>query len=225
MGKWILAFVALLVAGCGSNVTGAPFAQMTPSAPAESPTTTITMAGTPESRATPIESTETPTSPNRTAGPTLATTSTPALTPQSFSTPAGLATTVSSAGWKTYVNTKWHVAVDYPPDWAVRPGTGAVTFRSPRGAEIELAPVDTGGESPEDFLGNSDLPNTRCASQTNPQGITARVCLDTISFSTIAQFIMKAANGTQSLLSLVTNRRTGDLAVLNAMLASVRSAP
>lgn len=72
---------------------------------------------------------------------------------------------------------------------------------------------------------NDDLPNTRCRSQMNKHGLTARVCFDTIAFSTDAEFIARASNSSEQLLSLSMGRRTGDAQVFEAMIASLRSLP
>jgi hypothetical protein len=202
MSKWVLMLWALVVVGCSATARAnspAPIAVTMPS-----PSSTTAMSANNASPSA-IASTMPPTTP-------------PGLEPASTS-PAS----ASSLGWKTYANASWHVAVDYPPDWTVRQDAAAVTFVSPRGATIQLAPVAAGEQPPETALSSSlDLPNTRCTSQTNEHGIAAYVCFDTISFSTYAQFIVKATDGSEQLLSLGTNRKNGDVAVFTAMLASIR---
>lgn len=138
---------------------------------------------------------------------------------------AAAAPTISSpVGWKTFTSENLHVAVDYPPDWSVsEQATGAI-FTSPRGAMIGLALIETGDLSPEDFAGEIQMPNTRCSSTTNPYGVTARICFDTISFSYVANLVVKSAAGSTRLLSLAIHGR-GDLQVFNAMMASVRPSP
>ena len=175
-------------------------------------------------------------SPSVTGAPTLA----PSLTPEQATaaptttpvTPTGASPNASTAsilptpalttGWETYTNARWHVALDYPPDWSVHETSTEVTFASPRAQSVQLALISSGNLSPEDLLNNNDLPNTRCTSQTNTHGLTASVCFDTIAFSMIAQFIVKPANGPEQLLALSTSRRTGDLQVFAAILASTR---
>jgi hypothetical protein len=116
------------------------------------------------------------------------------------------------------------VALDYPPDWSVREQAAGVSFTSPQGAEILLTPVETGGLSPEDYLTETQLPNTRCTSDTNAHGVAGRVCFDTISFSYTAFLILKPAGDAERLLSLSTRSRES-LQVFNTMIASARPAP
>ena len=130
--------------------------------------------------------------------------------------------TISSlVGWKTFVSANLVVAVDYPPDWSVSEQAVGVTFASPHGAMIQLTLIDTGGLSPEDFLSENPLPNTRCSSSTNTYGVTARTCFDTVSFSYVADLVVKPPFGSTRLLSLAMHGRDG-LRVFNAMIASVR---
>ena len=134
---------------------------------------------------------------------------------------------MSRAGWKTFTSTKLHVALEYPPDWTASENAIGITFTGPQGAEILLSPVNTGGLSPESYLAqNSDLANTRCTTNTNPDGITARVCFDTIAFSYSADIIAKAAGSPSELLALSTSARKGeDANVFYAMLASIKPVP
>jgi hypothetical protein len=116
------------------------------------------------------------------------------------------------------------VALDYPPDWSVREQAAGVTFTSPQGVEILLAPVDTGGIAPQDYLDETLLPNMRCTSDTNAHGVAVRICLDTISFSYTASLTLKASGGAGRLLSLSTRARANPQ-VFNTMTASARPAP
>jgi hypothetical protein len=136
-------------------------------------------------------------------------------------------TLLSRTGWKTYTSTNLQVAVDYPPDWSVREAATGATFTSPQGLQIQLAQINTGKLSPEDYVINNeqDLPNTRCTSSTNAYGVKARVCLDTIAFSYAASLIVKSPDGTTRLLSLAMGGKARDPQVLNAMAASVRPSP
>jgi hypothetical protein len=124
---------------------------------------------------------------------------------------------------KTYVNSQWQVAVDYPPEWSVRDQVAGVVFTSPQGAQILLAAVDTGGLTPQDYLDETLLPNTRCTSGTNAHGVAVRACFDTISFSYTTFLILKPS-GAGRLLSLSTGARAS-LEVFNTMTASARPAP
>jgi hypothetical protein len=152
-----------------------------------------------------------------------ATVTTPALPTQAspIATPPA---TPKPSGWKTYVNTQWQATLDYPPDWLVREQAAGVAFTSPQGAEILLALVETGGLSPEDYLTEAQLPNTRCAPDTNAHAVAGRVCFDTISFSYTAYLILQPANGAGRLLSLSIHSRESQ-PVFNTMIASVRLAP
>jgi hypothetical protein len=223
MQKWIWGLLALSLAGCASTPIE-PLSTVAPTAPP----TRIEPTLTPSTASTEVQSTLT-----SQANPTTSETAvlnanraTPATnTPQKIDAGVASPTALSTGGWKTYVNTSWHVAVDYPPDWSAREDVTAVTFVSPHNAVIQLTLMQTGGRSPEGLMTNDDLPNTRCSSETNPHRIAARVCFDTIAFSTDAEFIMRASNGPERLLSLSMGRRTGDPQVFDSMLASVRSLP
>ena len=119
-------------------------------------------------------------------------------------------------GWKTFVSTNLQVAVDYPKDWSVSEDKRQVTFRSEEVGVIRLAVTETGQLSPENFLNETVLPNTRCSSRINRAGITARICFDTLSGSYSADFVLKSR-----LLSLSMPQR-GDLKVFNGMVESLR---
>jgi hypothetical protein len=125
------------------------------------------------------------------------------------------------AGWKTFVSATWHVALDYPPDWSVEEEATGVTFTSPASVNIQLNLVNTAGLSPEDYLNEHQLPNTRCSSGTNDHDVAVRTCFDTLSRSYSAYFILNASEGPARLLSLTMHWR-GDLQVFQAMSASVR---
>ena len=130
---------------------------------------------------------------------------------------------VPEGGWKTFVSATLSVTVDYPPDWSVREEATGVTFTSAQGATIHLNRIETGVLSAEDFLHEHWLPHTRCSARTNAYGIAARVCFDTLAGSYTADFVVKTSHGPAQLLSLAMPSR-GDLAMFNAMLASVRPA-
>ena len=130
---------------------------------------------------------------------------------------------VPEGGWKTFVSPTLPVTVDYPPDWSVREEATGVTFTSARGATIHLMRIETGVLSAEDFWHEHWLPHTRCSTRTNAHDIVARVCFDTLASSYAADFVVKSAHGPAQLLSLAMPSH-GDLAMFNAMLASVRPA-
>jgi hypothetical protein len=130
---------------------------------------------------------------------------------------------VPEGGWKTFVSATLPVTVDYAPNWSVREEATGVTFTSARGATIHLMRIETGVLSAEDFWHEHWLPHTRCSARTNQYGIAARVCYDTLASSYTADFVVKTSQGPAQLLSLAMHGR-GDLAMFNAMLASVRPA-
>ena len=130
---------------------------------------------------------------------------------------------VPEGGWKTFVSATLPVTMDYPPDWSVREEATGVTFTSAHGATMHLNRIETGVLSAEDFWQEHGLPHTRCSARTNMYGIAARVCFDTLAGSYTADFVVKTSHGPAQLWSLAMPSR-GDLAMFNAMLASVRPA-
>ena len=128
---------------------------------------------------------------------------------------------LSADGWKTFRSTKLHVALDYPPDWAVKEYETGASFTPAQGAGIQLDLIGTGDLSAEDFLNENQIPHARCSSSTNTYGVTVRNCLDTLSGSRIAYFILKPPQGAARLLSLTILRR-GNLKVFQTMVDSVR---
>ncbi len=103
----------------------------------------------------------------------------------------------------------------------MREDANGVTFVSPQGATIQLAPVETNGLSPEDWLNREQLPNTRCSQRTNEHELAVQVCLDTLSFTRTANFVI-SSSGTTRLLTLMTIGKGGNAAIFNAMVASLR---
>jgi hypothetical protein len=201
-----LILILLVISAC-TSVPG-------PATPATTPTgATRTM--TPDVTPRPTVSGSSESNTAAATAPALSTQVSPKATPSAVPRPSG---------WKTYVNSQWQVALDYPPDWIVREQAAGVAFTSPQGAEILLALVETGGLSPEDYMTETQLPNTRCAPDTNAHGVAGRVCFDTISFSYTAYLILQPANGAGRLLSLSTHSRESQ-PVFNTMIASVRLAP
>ena len=147
-------------------------------------------------------------------------TNTLALT-TSASTPSGaLSPSLPPTGWITFVSDNL-AAIDYPPDWSVNEQASGVTFTSPSGISIQLAKVDTGSLSPEEFLSENQLPNTRCSTSVNSYSTPVFICFDTISGSYTAEFVVTLSQGTQQLLSMSMLRK-GDLQVFEEMVGSVR---
>ncbi len=127
-------------------------------------------------------------------------------------------------GWQTFTWTALHLAIDYPPKWSVAILSGGLTFNSPQGQTIKIARFDTPGISPDDFLTENDLPNTRCLPGKNDYGARVRTCLDTISRSITANVVLNRANGDAALLVLTANL-LGDSQTFDAMVGSVRAVP
>ncbi len=230
--KYLLfAFCAVAIAGC-APVTSAPPPAATaastlasPSTPTSAPTTAAPATATSAPSATPSRPAAAATSAPASPSPTAAH-STPPPTSGAAQAPA-VPTPLSRAGWKTIASSKLHIAVEYPPDWTASEDSSGIAFTGPQGAMIKLSVPNTGGLSPENYLTQqSDLPNTRCTTSTNPNGISARICLDTIAFSYTADMVVKPANAPSELLTLVTSaRKGGDVNVFYAMVSSVKPAP
>ena len=103
----------------------------------------------------------------------------------------------------------------------MREDAANVIFGSPQGATIQLVPVETNGLSPEDWLNRDLLPNTRCSQRTNEHGLTVQICLDTLSFTRTANFVIGSSGATR-FLTLMTIGKGSDAAIFNAMVASLR---
>lgn len=156
---------------------------------------------------------------------TLAITPNPTNTlalPTSDATPSGtLSPSMPPNGWKTYVSDNLAITIDYPPDWSVNEQTSGVTFTSPSGKSVQLAKVETGDLSPEEFLSENQLPNTRCSTSVNSYSTQLVICFDTISGSYTAEFVVTLSQGTQQLLSMSMLRK-GDPQVFKEMVGSIR---
>jgi hypothetical protein len=126
-----------------------------------------------------------------------------------------------SDDWKTFRSETLHVALEYPPDWSAHEQAAGATFTPAHGAIIQLALIETGDFSPEEFLNEHQLPNTRCSSSKNAHDVAVRTCLDTLSGNRTAYFVLNPPQGAARLLALTVFRR-GDLQVFQAMVASLR---
>jgi hypothetical protein len=131
------------------------------------------------------------------------------------------------AGQVTFVSRILGVALDHPSDWTVGEQASEASFTSPQGVTIRLAQIAT-VNSPDAVAGSDDaslerLPNVRCSSLTNAQGVEFRTCLDTISRSYSSDFTLGTGSAARR-FSLSMARRL-DLRIFNAMVASVRAAP
>jgi hypothetical protein len=201
-------------------------------APGQAPTALSTTAATlattanPSSSAIPVPNTGATASPAPLSGapatilpsPSAAASGAPQGTPlptQPLSTPA------APSGWKTYTDVQAGFQIDYPADWTVADQNGVVNFWLEPGPPISLAPVNTGGLSPEVYLANADMPNTHCTQEKSRFGMAYSRCFDTIARSNSAQFLAKDAQGGEKLFSLSAGR-SGDMQVLNKMLDSLR---
>jgi hypothetical protein len=174
--------------------------------------TNETVATAPEVTPT---ATNSPTSKSQTAIP-IGTSGPPQPTPTSQ--PAQ-----STSGWQQYTNANMGVSIAYPTDWSATENNSEVTFTSPSGDVIQLDQIQANDLSPQDFLDQNQLPNTRCSSGKNPKGIQYRSCFDTIAFSTSAYLVINTPQGSPKYFTLSTFAR-GDLDIFNAMLASFKAA-
>lgn len=127
-------------------------------------------------------------------------------------------------GWQTFIWTALHLEIDYPPNWSVTILSGGLVFNSTQGQSIKIARIEQPGLSPDDFLTENDLPNTRCTSGKNDYGARVRTCLDTISRSITANMVINISNGDAAFLSLTANR-LGDSQIIDAVVGSVRNVP
>jgi hypothetical protein len=130
------------------------------------------------------------------------------------------------AGQVTFASRTLGVALDHPSDWTVAEQASEATFTSPQGVTIRLALAtagSTGGVAASDDASLERLPNVRCSSVTNAQGVEFRTCLDTIARSYTSEFILGSGSSARR-VSLSMARRL-DLRVFNAMVASVRAKP
>jgi len=209
--KLILILSALLFTGCVSSTFNLSTPTLTAVSNIPSPTSITPTIKSQLASASP--------SPNSTPQAISVSTATVQATAQLKVAPF----TPSDLGSKTYSSANLNIAVNYPADWAVRDAGTSAIFTSPQGALIQLSIVGTGALSPQDFLNENQIPNTRCSLSTSAYGVKVRTCFDTISFSYDAEFILKSANGLERLLSLSTRDRAA-IPVFNAMVTSVRTA-
>jgi hypothetical protein len=123
------------------------------------------------------------------------------------------------AGWQQYVSANMKITIAYPSDWSATENNGEVAFTSPAGGTIRLDQIQASNLSPQGFLDQDQLPNTRCSSGENSQGVQYRSCLDTIALSMTAYLVINPPQGSTQFFTLSTFER-GDLDIFNAMLAS-----
>jgi hypothetical protein len=144
--------------------------------------------------------------------------------PRQAKGPAGPAK--DEAGQVTFVSRTLGVALDHPSDWRVGERASEASFTSPQGVTIRLAQIATASSAAvaaSDDESLERLPNVRCSSLTNDQGVEFRTCLDTISRSYSSEFALGSGSSARR-FSLSMARRL-DLRVFNTMVASVRAAP
>jgi hypothetical protein len=122
-------------------------------------------------------------------------------------------------GWQQYQNAGWGITVAYPMNWSVSENNGEVIFKAPAGGIIRLDQIQANNLSPQDFLNQDQLPNTRCRSGENPDGVQYRSCFDTIALSTTAYLVISPPQGPAQFFTLSTFER-GNLDVFDSMLAS-----
>ncbi|MDE3091122.1 MAG: hypothetical protein KGJ80_17240 [Chloroflexota bacterium] len=223
MSKLVLILSILALTGCVSSPLYLSTPTLTAGSNASNP-----MAITPSSASTVANPERTPTTAplanaSPTSNPTLRAAINPGATVAAPTQLKVLPFTPSDLGSKTYSSANLNVAINYPADWVAREAGTSVSFTSPQGALIQLSIVETGALSPQDFMNENQIPNTRCSLSTSTHGVRGRTCFDTIAFSYDAEFILKSAGGLERLLSLSTRDRAA-LPVFTAMVASVRPA-
>ena len=221
--------ILLAATACAAPPSGA---QRTP-APVPLESSTPTVAPQPSATADPTVASSNLAQPNPSAAarfgdflpptPPVRATQT-ALSPTIAATVNSRSTPLAPSGWKTFTSANLQASLEYPPGWTAREDSVGVSFISPVGMSIVLARVDTSGASPEDFLSETELPNTRCSSGLNAHGMTVRSCLDTISRSHYAYLFINPSGGSQRLWSLSTRSRD-NLEVFNTMVGTVHPAP
>ena len=161
-----------------------------------------------------------------TATNSTATNSQTAIPTGTFSSPQPTMTSQpsqSTAGWQQFASAGMGISIAYPADWSAAENNGEVTFTSPSGDVIHLDQIQASDLSPQDFLDQNQLPNTRCTSGKTPQSVQYRSCFDTIAFSTSAYLVINPPQGSAKYFTLSTFAR-GDLDVFNAMLDSFKAA-
>ncbi len=136
-------------------------------------------------------------------------------------TPSPVTTSAAQIGWRTFIDSDLHLAVDYPPDWTAHLQDHGATFTSPQGLTIQLVPIDPQLLSPS---GEIIQPNTRCADTVNPHGLPVRTCRATIGFSLGAYLQIKTVSGLETAAAISTGDR-GAFDVFNAIVESARLAP
>lgn len=129
-------------------------------------------------------------------------------------------------GQRAFVSSRLGVALDYPEGWTPVEQASDVTFKSPEGTVVHLTRIEPGasGEQPGNDMPER-LPNTRCSTSANAHGVTALVCLDTISRTYTAGFALKPrGEDAPRRFSLSAGLRVS-YPIFSAMLASIRPAP
>lgn len=125
-------------------------------------------------------------------------------------------------GWQQYHSANLGITIAYPTGWSAVENNGEATFTSPGGEAIYLVVFQANNLSTQDFLNQNELPNTRCSSGDNPQGVQYRTCFDTIALTTTAFLVITPAQGPAQFFTLSTFAR-GNPDVFNAMLASFQA--
>jgi hypothetical protein len=211
-----------LVAGCTVQLTGAP----TVSAPsaATSAASVVPAATAAALATTPAQPLASPTP----AAPATATEGA-ASSAASGTAAAGSAATGGTpsapAGWQTYVNQTWQVAIDYPGDWTVHQAGPAFYFSGPGAGTVQLSQVPAGGVAPQQYLQQEPLPNERCRLGQNPHNVQTRVCLDTIARTWTADLVITGPDGKNRLFTLsMSFPRGAGQQTFDQMVASARPA-
>ncbi|MCB8985212.1 MAG: hypothetical protein H6659_15375 [Ardenticatenaceae bacterium] len=131
------------------------------------------------------------------------------------------ATPTGADGLQTWTSDTWNVALDYPEAWTAVSSGDRVTFTAPEGVVLQLAPVDPGGATPEEYLVAAPLPNVRCTTAVNPHDLTVRTCSDTVARQRTAEVLLPPDAAAPRLLALSMSL-PGDEAAFTAVVDSMR---
>jgi hypothetical protein len=112
----------------------------------------------------------------------------------------GLPAGARPEGWTRYVSRALSLSLEHPSDWTVKEDDSAITFVSPKGGAILLEVGGPAEPSPDE----PEIPHRRCSFRTNAHGLTARVCLDTLSMTWYAVFLLESPGQKTTQLTLTT---------------------
>jgi hypothetical protein len=138
-----------------------------------------------------------------------------------LSPPGEGAAPVRQAPERTFVSTKWGIALQYPATWSADDDGDETTFRSPDGRAIVLG--RNGGDNPSEPPPGRRTRGPQCTTAATAHDITATVCSGPAPMSRRAVLVLKTRDGVESRLALRT--QGGDAQVFDAMVNSARRYP